>query len=248
MNQSCAATGSNISDGDNAAATAMHNNLTTTEAKSWPRLHLLGLPKELRDQIYSYAVVSKDPIDLGPGRLSGRTKCFNNIPVLTKVCRQLRHETRSIFLEQNTLKIDNMALLLGQSSRLCRAFTALCAGTEPRRLLMDSTRWIGLEGAPIVAGIDATCIITKTSDGLEADLSKVVSEYDVCTCRVERLAEAYQGQQGAIVQFLEALRQDYVDHAYNECFATCCEGDDHDECIFRQDYEWCDIHDETLLY
>jgi hypothetical protein len=163
MNQSNAATSSDTLNESQATATLI--DLTTLETNPWPRLHLLGLPKELRDQIYRHAVISDTPVDLGPVRLSALAKCFNIIPALTKVCRQLRQETHSMFLELNTLKIDNVALLLGQSSKLCDAFKALCAGSEPQTILMDSTRWIGLEKAPIVAGIDATCIITKTVMG-----------------------------------------------------------------------------------
>lgn len=44
-----------------------HVDIATLEPKAWPRLHLLGLPRELRDQIYTYAIVSDKPVNIGTG-------------------------------------------------------------------------------------------------------------------------------------------------------------------------------------
>ena len=104
-------------------------SLATLEAKPWPRLHLLGIPRELRDQIYKYAIVSDKPVNIGPGGRGSR-RYFFNIPALTKVSHQLRHETRHMFLEQNTLAIDESKLITSWSSKPLDMLKALCADSE----------------------------------------------------------------------------------------------------------------------
>ena len=54
-------------------------SLATLEAKPWPRLHLLGIPRELRDQIYKYAIVSDKPVNIGSGG-SRRRRYFFQYP------------------------------------------------------------------------------------------------------------------------------------------------------------------------
>lgn len=115
-----------------SATNADSADLTILEANPWPRLHLLGLPRELRDKIYKHAIVSDEPVFIGP-----IDKCFVGIPPLTETSRQLRHETHRMFLEQNTLEIDETALMTIRSSKPFNTFKALCAGSELHKIRMD---------------------------------------------------------------------------------------------------------------
>jgi hypothetical protein len=184
-------------------------SLATLEAKPWPRAHLLGIPRELRDQIYKYAIVSDERIFIGPSN-DGRNKRFENIPPLIRASRQLRLETHRMFLEQNTLEINERALMTNLSSKPFHAFKALCAGSELQKIYMDSEKSIGPPGETKVQ-IMADLLVVKTSDGLHISLPGLSVEddgYEICSCRIERLASEYGGQEGAIVKFLEALRRD----------------------------------------
>lgn len=222
-----------------------HVDIATLEPKLWPRLHLLGLPRELRDQIYRYAIVSHRPVSIGPG--DRRSKSCYNIPPLTKVSRQLRNETRRMFLEQNTLKIDEQTIITSLSSQPFNTFKALCTGSELKNTRIYSHRLGGRSGN----AIDATLVATKTSDGLKVSFKNVESHWKVCSCRIERLAIEYGDQEGAIVRFLEALRLDYVGHIHYACNESVFD-DEHDEeffdLIIGHDTTVCDIHLDSVLY
>ncbi|KAM0702615.1 hypothetical protein Q7P35_010046 [Cladosporium inversicolor] len=230
-----------------------HVDIAALEAKPWPRLHLLGLPRELRDQICTYAVVSDEPVFIGP-----INKRFENIPPLTRVSRQLRSETHRMFLEQNTLEINEYALMTNRSSKPFKVFKALCAGSELRNICMDSSRFIGR--GDLRVEIMADLIVVKTNHGLKVslpvlfsahdDLFCTLDTYEVCGCRAERLANEYGGQKGAVVHFLGALRQDWMDHSHGECRSHMCkfERDKHCSCTVGQDLELCDVHQGSLLY
>jgi hypothetical protein len=224
-------------------------DLNTLEANPWPRLHLLGLPRELRDKIYKHAIVSDEPVFIGP-----TDKCFVGIPPLTETCRQLRRETHRMFLEQNTLEINEDDLMTIQSSTPFNIFKALCAGSELQKISMDSSRLCGRRGEEVRVEIMADLVVVKTSDGLEVSLPGLLSDctasYKICACRIERLANEHGGQNGAVVRFLEALRQDWMDHSYDKCNDSRCESEDdeHDNCVFGHNVEFCDIHPARILY
>ena len=222
-----------------------HVDIATFEPKPWPRLHLLGLPRELRDQIYTYAIVSDKPVDIGSG--GRRQKYFYDIPALTKVSRQLRLETRGMFLEQNTLTFDEETLITSLSSKPFNALKALCAGSELKNIRIYSHRYGGCSGNDI----DATLVATKTSDGLDVSLTIVESRWKACSCRVERLANEYGDQDGAIIRFLEALRLDYTGDIHYACDNEVFDEERDEEffdLIIGQDTTICDIHLDSVLY
>lgn len=55
--------------------------------------HLLGIPGELRNQIYRLILVQDDPIKLTP--------TDHEQPALLRTCKQIRDEATSIFIEEN---------------------------------------------------------------------------------------------------------------------------------------------------
>ena len=58
---------------------------------------LLALPAELRDAIYTYAVIEPGEIRLTQGTCAE--------PALLRTCRQIREEAGSIFYEKNTISV-----------------------------------------------------------------------------------------------------------------------------------------------
>jgi len=236
--------------GHEAASTLAYPDtadLTTLESKPWPRLHLLGLPRELRDQIYKYAIVSDKPVNIGPGG-RGRRRHFFNIPALTKVSRQLRHETRRMFLEQNTLAIDESKLITSWSSKPLDMLKALCADSELQNAHIYSHKWVGTNGK-YRNEIHATLVANKTSGGLNVSLTNVESNWKVCSCRVESFANKYGNREGAIVRGLEALRQAYVGHVhYARDEPEIDEHEEHSDLIVGHSVEVCDIHLTSVLY
>ena len=248
--KSSAAT-STIAPTERAAPTTLttqnHIDIETLDSEPWPRLHLLGLPRELRDQIYTYAIVSDEPVFIGP-----INKRFENIPPLTRVSRQLRSETHRMFLEQNMLEINERALMTIRSSRPFDTFKALCAGSELQKICMDSSRLIGRHEERKVE-IMADLVVIKTNDGLNVDFPILFGDYNayaICDCRVERLANECGGLHGAIVRLLEALRQDWVDHGHDECNDPWCKSEHYEpySCTIGHDFEFCDVHKGSLLY
>jgi hypothetical protein len=238
-----------VSPTESAVATSPtmpnHVDIATLEPKAWPRLHLLGLPRELRDQIYTYAIVSNKPVNIGTG--GRRQRYFYNIPALTKVSRQLRLETHQMFLEQNTLVFDEQTLITSLSSKPFNALKALCMGSELKNIRIYSHRFGWRSGIDI----DATLVATKTSNGLDVSLTTVESRWKVCSCRVERLANEYEDQDGAIIRFLEALRLDYAGRIQYACDNEVFDEEHHKEffdLIIGHDTTICDIHLDSALY
>lgn len=152
-----------------------------------------------------------------------------------------------MFLEQNPLKIGGRTLVASLSSKPFTAFEALYRGSELKNIRMYSHRLGGHSGN----AIGATLAATKTSDGLEASLTKAVSRWKVCRCRVERLANEFGNHDGAIVQFLEALRLHYVGGIHYACDDPVFD-EEHDEeffdLIIGHDITICDVHLDSVLY
>lgn len=55
-------------------ATAMASTTSPTNQQNSPRAHLLGLPAELRNRIYRYALLSSKPIESASSRAKWRTE------------------------------------------------------------------------------------------------------------------------------------------------------------------------------
>ena len=163
------------------------------------------------------------------------------------VSRQLRLETHQMFLEQNTLVFDEETLITSLSSKPINALKALCAGSEIKNIRMYSHRLGGRSGN----AIDAILVVTKTNDGLDVALTRVDSRWKVCSCRVERLANEYGNQDGAIIRFLEALRLDYTGDIHYACDNEVFDEERDEEffdLIIGQDTTICDIHLDSVLY
>jgi hypothetical protein len=62
---------------------------------------LLGLPGELRNRIYRYALVQHDRIIIDKNDGNG---CMQ--PGILRVCRQLRQEITKIYYEENTFRLN----------------------------------------------------------------------------------------------------------------------------------------------
>lgn len=131
----------------------------------YPRAHLLGLPPELRNKIYRHAIMSQQPINV---TLEGSPHHghLTITPPLTIVNRQLRHETRPIFLEENTFAIADPCILNYASELPFRTIENLCKGVELQRVR------VSLVTSVVVANrgkfdVEATFTVVKTEGGLK---------------------------------------------------------------------------------
>lgn len=191
----------------------------------YPRAHILGLPPELRNRIYRDAVVQNQPINVTLEGSPHRGH-FTITPPLTTVSRQLRHETRPIFLEENTFAIVDPCILNYASEQPFRTFEKLCTGTELRRVQ------VSLVTSVVVANrgkfdVEATFTLVKSQSGhlevRDAEYSgcqpgmvglvllvtgMIVSRrVEVCGCRIAALAEKAGPGKGGIIKFLGEMRQ-----------------------------------------
>lgn len=87
--------------------------LSIAEATT-PQCHLLNLPQELRDHIFTFALHSSEPIRLCDGRRFGRERrFFVKQPALTRANHQIRAEALPLFLSMNAfeqyLSLDHCA-------------------------------------------------------------------------------------------------------------------------------------------
>lgn len=152
-----------------------------------------------------------------------------------------------MFLEQNTLVFDEQTLITSLSSNPINALKALCAGSELKSTRIYSRRFGWRSGIDI----DATLVAIKTSNGLDVSLTTVESRWKVYSCRVERLANEYGHQDGAIVRFLEASRLDYAGHIQYACDNEVFDEERHKEffdLIIGHDTTICDIQLDSVLY
>lgn len=211
----------------------------------WPRLHLLGLPRELRDQIYRYAIVDDDCV--GICVTFGRHGFLQNIPALIRVSRQLRHETHKMFLEENRITFYDFRLFTCLSSKPMGAFKALCAVVELQRVSINENRFImNNDGAALTEHRAAFTVSKNNGGGLEVEFENMVDKdgaAEFCGCRIERLARQVGDQDNSIIRFLEALRADYA----NASVTYCPEDEGLWSCEFDLKCEWRDEHDNSLL-
>jgi hypothetical protein len=145
----------------------------------------------------------------------------------------LHNYTHRMFLEQNTLEINEHALITIRSSRPFDTFEALCAGSELQKICMDSSRLICRSCLAIAELTKSVAIALSVSR----------------RSRVARMAPSIGGF-FFFFFFLETLRQDWMDHGHDECSDPWCESehDEHDSCTFGHDVEFCDIHHKSVLY
>lgn len=191
----------------------------------YPRAHLLGLPPELRNRIYRHAIVSQQPINVTLEGSPHRGH-FTITPALTAINRQLRRETRAIFLEENTFAIVDPCILNYASEQPFRTFRNLCKSAELQRVQ------VSLVTSVVVANrgkfdVEATLTVVKSESGYlevrDAEYSGCQSgmvglvllvtgmilsrRVEVCGCRIAALAEKAGPGRGGIIKFLGELRQ-----------------------------------------
>jgi hypothetical protein len=226
------------------SATENSNDHATIAGKTWPRLHLLGLPRELRDEIWRLVVIKDSVFYIGVS--FGRQGSFSTIPTLIRVSRQTRHETRRMFLEENIFALSEREFLTCLSPNPLIALRALCAGAELQKIEIGGDSWRGSEGM-----IRYRCQVSKTQDGLKVEFEKLYNkegESEPCGCRVENWASLYGQQDNAIIRLLEALREDYLNVAYNKCdWNDVHDEQEHYGCTFGQHVDWCDVHPGSIL-
>lgn len=191
----------------------------------YPRAHLLGLPPELRNKIYRDAVVQNQPINITLEGSPHRGH-FTITPPLTTVNRQLRHETRPIFLEENTFAIVDPCILNYASEQPFRTFENLFKSVELQRVQ------VSLVTSVVVANrgrfdVEAKFTVVKSESGyLEVRDAEYLGcqsgmvglvllvtgmilsrRVEVCGCRIAALAEKVGPCKGGIIKFLGELRQ-----------------------------------------
>lgn len=98
-------------------------NAGQTTAKAVPPRGLLDLPPELRNNIYRYVMVSDRPIEVKCRYINRRSNSnshyrFTMLPALSQVCKQLRLETRRLFLAENEFKLSREFLDRRRASSL----------------------------------------------------------------------------------------------------------------------------------
>jgi len=196
------------SDVSATSTNANHTDITRPEAKTWPRLHLLGLPRKLHDHIYTYAIVSDPPICIAMGDAGRRDISFDSIPSLPKVCHQLRHETRHMFLKENAVHVfhwrNNAASWLSKPSR---TFRALCVDTELQRLMVEILR------CPMDDDDFLHFIISETKTGVKISKPPIrtTDDCEVRACYIKYWIDEDADRKGVIVHKLEAFRHEFVD-------------------------------------
>jgi hypothetical protein len=150
---------------DPTSTTENSNDHGTIAGKTWPRLHLLGLARELRDEIWRRVGVKDGEFYIAVP--FGRQGSFSDVPALIRASRQVRHETRRMFLEENTIGFSDHEFLTCFSSKSMAAFGALCIGVELQRVEVsgDETRGpYSKYSDPI--WIRYTFEVSNTKDGL----------------------------------------------------------------------------------
>lgn len=80
---------------------------------------LLILPAELRNRIYEYALVEREPIQLWPSPTSFEPR-FRHVPGLLSANRQVRAETIPIFYYRNSFATGQMSRVAAMYEHLCR--------------------------------------------------------------------------------------------------------------------------------
>lgn len=186
------------------APTPTNNNKSVTTPKkpqfcrSPPRraepLHLLGLPGEIRNQIYRYLYLSKEPLNaqyrpiIRPHQKTARpvVKRFPREPTLALVCKQLRNEASSLFYAENTFVFATGATLLGgafvQSMTTTRSLTDWMTASSFTKSLSCIELCLGRKGGPdAYAREGIKYVFRRLADGsteVRQDLESVAR----CTC------------------------------------------------------------------
>lgn len=173
-------------------------------AASSSPVRLLDLPPELRNSIYRYAIVSNEPIELQHKSNRHSKQCrFTIIPALTLVSKQLRLETRRLFLQENEFLVG--AAILRQRGALL-AFHSMhqLVGLELQSIQVSYKSMKRFEGCNFqmeaeltLSKVEGRIEITKQAyDGRNFGLRSPVvhpsvSRLEVCGCRVQELVHIY---------------------------------------------------------
>lgn len=203
----------------------------TTQSEPEPeRASLLGLPGEIRNQIYAYVVVRKGPIEIkhatqyvGDG-LSLQRFTPEMVQPLTMVSRKLRREVQSLLVRENHFKITDCSRFFEpKSMRALSSFRGFCEGfgAELRRISVRLQRcgWVVTPGGLDRKFLKADFTVTKGERLLE--LTKADFQGGRCGCYVRYLARA---SEGSIFRFLERLWLYLAaKEEYSMPFCPCCE-------------------------
>ena len=90
------------------ATTKRPNNKAPSEPS-----RLLELAPEIRNHIFQYVLVSDEPVKVSVQLFTRRGRTLRRLlmlPGLINACKQLRHETQTIFFNENTFEITNAVL------------------------------------------------------------------------------------------------------------------------------------------
>ena len=175
---------------------------------------LLGLPAELRNQIYRNVLVERDPIEVDCYHWADpvHKPChFTMTAPLTMVSRQLKQETQAIFLLENVFEFQS-DLLSNHSTAPIRAFRELWrnTGVELQRLDFNLQQYLYVDQDPFnnllyldTHTLYANFILVKYGDGLDMAWDDT---YGVCGRRILALVRQCKGAPDSIIRFLGRLR------------------------------------------
>lgn len=196
---------------------------TGTSQPDSERLSLLGLPGEIRNQIFRHVVVSDEPIELkytdatehgrldnldAPFEFAPATRFFYRLPdetfpPLTTVSRQVRREAQYLLIKENDFKVVNFSDSFdsGCQSPL-RALFRMCevSGLELDSITIETAKcaWIKKPTRLEPSRLEADVKVTKREGLLQ--VSVVLA--DRSACHLEQLAHM---SEGSILHFLEGL-------------------------------------------
>ncbi|KAK5120510.1 hypothetical protein LTR85_006165 [Meristemomyces frigidus] len=202
-------------------------------APAAPHLTLLGLPAEIRNQIFGYAVTSSTPILM---RMESKRTSTDwqervqpGLPVLSEVCRELRSTVPSLYYSLNTFyftdHFSNCAALMnfyrlrGQDIRFIERVMVRHSGLVASRKNFQSFEY------------DMSFLATLEASGA-VSISRCVARRKrqrdgLCTCVLEQLAAAASTarelavQNGALFLLLmsyeDSLKNDKPDESLDYC-------------------------------
>ncbi|KAK4547458.1 hypothetical protein LTR36_001114 [Oleoguttula mirabilis] len=202
---------------------SVNSTSTITQASQAPKPSLLGMPAEIQNEIFRYVVTSDKPIAMRmETKRTGTGMAYRVRPGLsafTKVCRELRSTTPSLYYGSNIFyftdsffrqgAFEALYRRRGKNIRFMERVMARHSGAVTVREMPDHIRGTNLRSFHYNASFSA-CL---EADGVIA-ISKCVArrkllgEEDVCTCVLEELAAARSTtkevavQNGALFMFL----------------------------------------------
>lgn len=196
---------------------------TAVIADATPRASLLGIPPELRNQIYQLVIISEEEIEIKT--TAERNTCRRRLtmtPPLTMALRQLRNETLRMFFEENKFTISD-PLILFKTPESLHTFATMCAGSELRSVRVAYTTRVVRRQDMSAMLIEITVVITDnelqtTIKAFSRDRfanmgcrtlyippTAILGADMFCGCGIDALAGQSAGQKGTITRLLDAL-------------------------------------------